>query len=196
MSLVIERARSAANALVVVGGISVMNGFLAGCIQAEKSYTMQHYTNTHWITTVSIFAALSATFLRSFTTLSHSLILMITTNLFAITVAAAAAIADAFNVLIVLRDFQAILANVYFSKIQVYGMIGYSMLDFLLCCITVVLIATILGACIGGIIETRIQLRSSWMLSLGISLIVVSVLKLFAWLYELHWIRKFGDLIR
>ncbi|VDM49657.1 unnamed protein product [Toxocara canis] len=196
MSLVVGRARTAANALVVIGVVSAMNGFLASCIQAEKSYNVQHYTNTHWITTVSIFAGLSACTLRSFSAITHTLALMIATNLFAVTIAAAALIADAFNIFIILRDFQALSANLLLSRLQVYGMLSYSIVDFLLCCLTVVLVVTILNACMGGIIETRIQLRSSLLLVLGILLIVTSVAKLFAWILELYWLRSLGNIVR
>ncbi|KHN85439.1 hypothetical protein Tcan_00383, partial [Toxocara canis] len=196
MSLVVGRARTAANALVVIGVVSAMNGFLASCIQAEKSYNVQHYTNTHWITTVSIFAGLSACTLRSFSAITHTLALMIATNLFAVTIAAAALIADTFNIFIILRDFQALSANLLLSRLQVYGMLSYSIVDFLLCCLTVVLVVTILNACMGGIIETRIQLRSSLLLVLGILLIVTSVAKLFAWILELYWLRSLGNIVR
>uniref|UniRef100_A0A9J2PKR8 G-protein coupled receptors family 1 profile domain-containing protein n=1 Tax=Ascaris lumbricoides TaxID=6252 RepID=A0A9J2PKR8_ASCLU len=196
MSLVIERARLAANALMVVGGASIVNGFLASCLQAEKSYSMQHYTNTHWITTVSIFAGLSACSLRSFSTLTHSLALMIATNLFAMTIAAAALLADVFNIFVILRDFQALSSNLLFTRLQVYGMLSYSVVDFLLCTLTVVLVVMILSACVGGVIETQLQLRSSTLLVLGISLTIISAAKLFAWIFELYWLRSLGNIAR
>jgi hypothetical protein len=47
------------SALILCGVVSVFNGGLAGWVEAEKSYNMDDYVNTHWITSVFLFAGLS-----------------------------------------------------------------------------------------------------------------------------------------
>lgn len=84
----------------------------------------------------------------------------------------------------------------YLVGFQVYGMLSYSVVDFLLCALTVVLVVMILSACVGGVIETRLQLRSSTLLVLGISLTIVSAAKFFAWIFELYWLRSLGNMAR
>lgn len=46
------------SALILCGVVSVFNGGLAGWVEAEKSYSID-YVNTHWITSVFLFAGMS-----------------------------------------------------------------------------------------------------------------------------------------
>lgn len=114
-----EMAHRASRALIVVGAGNVLNAFLAGCIQAEKSYHTDHFTNTHWITVISLFAGMASALCPSFTFCTTSFVLAITVDIFALAVCSATMIADFFNVLAVCNDFTALTTNAFVTKLQV-----------------------------------------------------------------------------
>lgn len=105
--------------LIIVGVVNVVNAFLAGCIQAEKSYHTVHFTNTHWITIISFFAGIASSTCPSFNHLSTSFILAIIVDIFTLAICSAAVIADFFNIIAICKDFDSLTKNAFITRIQV-----------------------------------------------------------------------------
>lgn len=109
----------ASRILIIVGIISVLNAFLAGCIQAEKSYHTEHFINTHWITIISLFAGIASSICPSFNHSSNLFILAIIVDIFALAICFATVIADFFNVIAIYKDFDTLTKNAFVTRIQV-----------------------------------------------------------------------------
>ncbi|VDO83338.1 unnamed protein product [Onchocerca flexuosa] len=105
--------------LIIVGTVNGMNAFLASCIQAEKSYHTEHFTNTHWITIISLFAGIASWLCPSFSLLSSSFIFVIIVDIFALAICSATVIADFFNIIAICKDFSILTANTFLTKTQV-----------------------------------------------------------------------------
>lgn len=107
--------------LTIVGIVSVLNAFLAGCIQAEKSYHTEHFTNTHWITIISLFAGIASSLCPSFSLITTSFILAIIMDIFALAICSATVIADFFNVIAICKDFGTLTKSAFITRIQVFS---------------------------------------------------------------------------
>lgn len=191
-----EQAKRASKALIIVGCVSVANGFFANFFLAEKSYNVQSYRNTHWITAISLFAGISAKLCRSFSVITHLFVLMLATNLFAFIVSSTALIADFANILALIADFSAIKSNLITSQSRVYWMLSYSVVDFLLCGLSLILIFAILSACFRSFFETTVEARSKVLLLFGVILASLSLAKFLLWIFELYWLKTLGNLTR
>uniref|UniRef100_A0A1I8ERZ4 Uncharacterized protein n=1 Tax=Wuchereria bancrofti TaxID=6293 RepID=A0A1I8ERZ4_WUCBA len=196
--------------LTIVGVVSALNAFLAGCIQAEKSYHTEHFTNTHWITIISLFAGIASSLCPSFTFLSTLSILAIIVDIFALAICSAAVIADFFNVIAICKDFSSLTKNVFVTRIQVqlfsvtslpwpdyvYGLLSYSTVDMVLSAVSVALILLILSSCHRCFLDVQMERHSIPLSIIGCALIVTSVLKFFSWIAELYFLRSIGNVIR
>ncbi|KAK6104441.1 putative integral membrane protein [Brugia pahangi] len=182
--------------LTIVGVVSALNAFLAGCIQAEKSYHTEHFTNTHWITIISLFAGIASSLCPSFTLLSTSSIFAIIVDIFALTICSAAVIADFFNVIAICKDFSSLTKNVFVTRIQVYGLLSYSTVDMVLSAVSVALILLILSSCHRCFLDVQMERHSIPLSIIGCALIVTSMLKFFSWIAELYFLRSIGNVIR
>nr|CRZ24167.1 Bm2187 [Brugia malayi] len=182
--------------LTIVGVVSALNAFLAGCIQAEKSYHTEHFTNTHWITIISLFAGIASSLCPSFTVLSTSSIFVIIVDIFALAICSAAVIADFFNVIAICKDFSSLTKNVFVTRIQVYGLLSYSTVDMVLSAVSVALILLILSSCHRCFLDVQMERHSIPLSIIGCALIVTSMLKFFSWIAELYFLRSIGNVIR
>ncbi len=109
-----RRLHRAGQGLTACGAASMIAAGVAGLMQAEKNFHMEHYTNTHWVTSVLLFAGLGL--LRPSTSPSFFVFALV---LLAAVVSAGAAIADLAN-LIFLSELNDKLERFYFvSRIQV-----------------------------------------------------------------------------
>ncbi|CAG9533531.1 unnamed protein product [Cercopithifilaria johnstoni] len=191
-----DKTHRTSRILIIVGVLSVLNAFLAGCIQAEKSYHTEHFTNTHWITIISLFAGIASFICPSFNHFSTSFILAIIMNIFALAICSATVIADFFNVISIYKDFDTLIKNAFITKIQVYGLLSYSAIDMVLSAISVALVALILSSCHRNFVDILMERHSLLLSVIGCALIVTSMLKFFSWTAELYFLRSLGNVIR
>uniref|UniRef100_A0A0R3S750 G_PROTEIN_RECEP_F1_2 domain-containing protein n=1 Tax=Elaeophora elaphi TaxID=1147741 RepID=A0A0R3S750_9BILA len=182
--------------LIIVSIVSVLNAFLAGCIQAEKSYHTEHFTNTHWITIISLFAGIASSLCPSFNLLSTSFILAVIMDIFALAICSAAVIADFFNLIAICKDFSILTKNTFVTRIQVYGLLSYSTVDMILSAVSVVLVLLILSSCHRSFLDIQMERHSTALSIIGCALIATSVLKFFSWIAELYLLRSIGNVVR
>uniref|UniRef100_A0A915PY28 Uncharacterized protein n=1 Tax=Setaria digitata TaxID=48799 RepID=A0A915PY28_9BILA len=191
-----DKTYRASRVLIIIGLVNVVNAFLAGCIQAEKSYHMERFTNTHWITIISLFAGIASSLSPSFTILSTSFILAIILDIFTLAICSATVIADFFNIIAIFKDFESLINNAFVTRIQVYGMLSYSILDMILSAGSVALVLLILSSCHRNFLDIQMERQSILLCTIGSAIIITSMLKFFAWLTELYFLRSIGNLIR
>ncbi|KAM3718589.1 Cytosolic arginine sensor for mTORC1 subunit [Dirofilaria immitis] len=191
-----DKIRRNSRILIIVGIVSVMNAFLAGCIQAEKSYHTEHFTNTHWITIISLFAGIASLLCPSYSLMSTSFILAIIVNIFTLAICSATVIADFFNIIAISRDFNVLIKNAFVTRIQVYGLLSYSTMDMILSAVSVALVLLILSSCHRSFLDVQVERYSMLLSAIGSALIVTSTLKFFSWIAELYFLRSIGNLIR
>ncbi|VDN03183.1 unnamed protein product [Thelazia callipaeda] len=182
--------------LIIIGIANVLNAFIAGCIQAEKSYHSENYVNTHWITIITLFAGIASSICPSFAFLSTSFILATIVNIFALAICSAAVIADTLNLITIFEDFSTLTNNAFLTKIQVYGMLSYSLIDLILSVISVAFLIQIMLVCHRNFLDAQIERRSVLISVIGCALIATSTCKLFAWIFELYFLRTVGNIIR
>ncbi|VBB27034.1 unnamed protein product [Acanthocheilonema viteae] len=182
--------------LIIIGIVNVVNAFLAGCIQAEKSYHTEHFTNTHWITIISLFAGIASSICPSFNHLSIPFIFAIIVDIFALAISFATIIADFFNVIAIWKDFGTLTRNAFITKLQVYGLLSYSTVDMILSAVSVALLLLILSSCYRNFLDIQMERHSIQFSIIGCTLIATSMLKFFSWLAELYFLRSIGNVIR
>ncbi|MCP9264015.1 hypothetical protein DINM_006941 [Dirofilaria immitis] len=163
-----DKIRRNSRILIIVGIVSVMNAFLAGCIQAEKSYHTEHFTNTHWITIISLFAGIASLLCPSYSLMSTSFILAIIVNIFTLAICSATVIADFFNIIAISRDFNVLIKNAFVTRIQVYGLLSYSTMDMILSAVSVALVLLILSSCHRSFLDVQVERYSMLLSAIGI----------------------------
>lgn len=93
-------ATRAAWALLVLSLLSILNGLVASLYNAEKTISLVHFTNTHWITSVSLFSAIASLLAPS----AATLVLASSLHLVSGAVTSCAVVADVANLVYLLSS--------------------------------------------------------------------------------------------
>lgn len=120
-------------ALAVCGAVSMVAGTIASLVEAEKSYHMESYTNTHWITTVYLYAGAAVLLLEKFKR-NFLLYFSLALCLVSCAIGIGAGLADLINVVLIAgADWKVQKAGhwAYLSHGQLYAMLFYALLDLI-----------------------------------------------------------------
>lgn len=184
--------------LTVCGIATVLNGAIASSLQAEKTYHLEHFTNTHWITSVFLFAGI-ATVLVDRTKINAFLLLTVALCCVSASIGLIALVADCVNIYIVSNVDIGVKSYTALTQLQLNAMITYSYVDMLTCVVSTGLSLAILA--IVWRISSRFfadvpEFKSPALLVLGIAMVAVAFGKGVLWLIEILWLKSLGDQAR
>ncbi|KAK6734291.1 hypothetical protein RB195_017833 [Necator americanus] len=165
---------------LVAGFFGFLNALVAALQNAEKSSRLELYINTHWITTIVLFAGLSRLLMiRSwiaevFSLMLQMLCLCITVN---------AVVADLWNLRVLstlnLTDTASTITPITISYVKMYNGI-----DSLLSAIAFILAAYIIFLHFNSSANTMCQLPSVKLLGMGTALVVLGVIRFICYFCE------------
>jgi hypothetical protein len=184
--------------LTVCGIATVLNGAIATALEAEKTYHLEHFTNTHWITSVFMFAGIAAVLVDR-TKINAFLILTVALCCASVSIGLMALVADCVNIYIV-NDVDLVgKSQIALTDKQLMAMKTYSYIDMITCLLSTGLSLTILAQV--WRISSRFfadvpEFKSPSLLVLGIAMVAIAFGKSILWLIELVWLKNLGDQAR
>uniref|UniRef100_A0A1I7WBN4 7TM_GPCR_Srx domain-containing protein n=1 Tax=Heterorhabditis bacteriophora TaxID=37862 RepID=A0A1I7WBN4_HETBA len=167
----------AALGLLALGVLSVLNAFVATYQGAEKTYALDDYINTHWITTVIVFAGIGR--LQAKERNLPGEVFSLTVNLISISVCGCAIGADAWNIFFILST------KVDSNPTLIYHLLIYNTFDIILCIGSISLGIYIVVSHLRSKQNVIRQAYSIYLFGLGIALTFISTSRLICYFAEM-----------
>lgn len=184
--------------LSVCGIATTLSGAIASALEAEKTYHLEHFTNTHWITSVFLFAGISAVLVDK-TKINAFLLLTVALCCASVAIGLIAIVADCVNIYIVSGVNISTMAYTALTQLQLDVMLTYSIIDIVICIISTALCFVILTTV--WRISSRFfmdvpEFKQPALLVLGIAMVAVAFAKGVLWLIEILWLKTLGNQAR